>query len=156
VEPYNEFIPVIIAAHSSDPFAVDVLAKHVNRPMIDSTDTAKDMSQWAVVMGVLTHDGRIDVLGIDSLCTNEISLLFDIPASSHFGAPKNTELVSRDFCWPVMDSHLSNYVSGCDVCYRIKSPRHARYGINMPWEAPSRPWEDITIDFMTNIPKSMA
>jgi hypothetical protein len=124
--------------------------------MIDGTDTAKEESQWKVVAGVLTYEGRIYVPAIDSLQGKVISLFHDIPESGHFGALKTTELVSRDFYWPVMDTRVRKYVSGCEVCHRIKAPRHARHGINMPLEIPSRPWEGVTMDFVTDLPESTA
>jgi len=156
VEPYDDLMPAIIAAQASDPLAVDVSAKLVDRPMIDGTDTAKEESQWKVLAGVLTYEGRIYVPAIDSLRGKVISLFHDIPESGHFGALKTTELVSRDFYWPVMDTRVRKYVSGCEVCHRIKAPRHARHGINMPLEIPSRPWEGVTIDFVTDLPESTA
>jgi hypothetical protein len=156
VEPYDDLMPAIIAAQASDPLAVDVSAKLVDRPMIDGTDTAKEESQWKVVAGVLTYEGRIYVPAIDSLRGKVISLFHDIPESGHFGALKTTELVSRDFYWPVMDTRVRKYVSGCEVCHRIKAPRHARHGINMPLEIPSRPWEGVTMDFVTDLPESTA
>jgi len=45
VDPYDELMPVIITAQASDPVAVDVSAKLVDRPMIDGTDTANEESQ---------------------------------------------------------------------------------------------------------------
>jgi len=54
VEPYDDLMPAIIATQASDPLAVDVSAKLVDRPMIQGTYTAKEESQWKVVAGVLT------------------------------------------------------------------------------------------------------
>jgi hypothetical protein len=48
------------------------------------------------------------------------------------------------------------YVSGCKVCHRIKEPWHARNGINMPLETPSRPWDGVTMNFVTHLPPSIA
>ena len=124
--------------------------------MIDGTDTAQEESQWKVVAGVLTYEGRIYVAAIDSLRGKVISLFHDIPESGHFGALKTTDLVSRDFYWPVMDTRVRKYVSGCDVCHRIKAHRHARHGMNIPLQIPSRPSECVTMDFVTDLPESTA
>jgi len=35
----------------------------------------------------------------------------------------------------------------------LHTPRH---GINMPFETPSRPWNGVTMDFVTDLPESMA
>ena len=115
VEPYDDLMPAIIAAQASDPVAADVSAKLVDRPMIEGTDTTKEESQWKVVAGVLTYKGRIYFPAVDSLPGKVISLFHDNPASGHFGALKTTGLVSRDFYWPVMDSCVRKYVSGCEV-----------------------------------------
>jgi len=146
----------IIAAQASDPLAVDISAKLVDRPMIDGTDTATEESQWLVVAGVLTYEGKIYVPAINSLRGKVISLFHNIPESGHFGALETTELVSREFYWPAMDTRVRKYVSGCEVCHRIKAPRHARHGINMPLEIPSRRWEGVTQDFVTDLPQSTA
>jgi len=156
VEPYDDLMPAILAAQASESSAVDVSAKLVDRPMIDSTDNAKEESQWKVVTGVLTYEGRIYVLATDSLRGKVISLFHDNPESGHFGALKTTEVVSSDFYWPAMDSRVHKYVSGCEVCHRIKALRYARHGINMPLEAPSRPWEGVTMDLVTDLPESTA
>jgi len=117
VEPYDYLIAPIIAAQASDPFAADVSAKLVDLPIIEGSATAKEASQWKVVAGVSTYEGMIYVPAVDSLCGKEISLFHDNPESSHFGAIKTTELVSRNFYWPVMDLRVCTYVSGCEVCH---------------------------------------
>jgi len=114
------------------------------------------VSRWSIISGALTYEGRTYVPADDALLTKVISLFHDNPESGHFGALKTTELVSRDFYWPVMDTRVRKYVSGCEVCHRIKAPRHARHGINMLLEIPSRPWEGVTMDFVTDLPESTA
>jgi len=55
-----------------------------------------------------------------------------------------------------MDWRVRKYVSGCEVCHRIKAPRHARRRINMPLEPPSRPWEGVMMDYASDFPESTA
>jgi len=124
--------------------------------MLVGTDTAKVESQCKVVTGVLTYEGRIYVPAVDSLRGKVISPFHDNPESGHFGSLKTTALVSSDFFWPVMDSHVRKYVSGCEVWHRINAPRQFRHGISMPWEIPSRPWEGIMMDLVTDLPESTA
>ena len=135
---------------------MDVSAKLVDRPASDGIDTVEKGTQWEFVAGALTYGGRIYVPALDPLHGKVISLFHDNPESGHFGALKTTELVSRDFYWPAMDSCVRKYVSSCEVCHRINAPRHARYAINMPLDAPSRPWEGVTMEFVTDLPESTA
>jgi hypothetical protein len=99
-------MPAIIAGQASDPLAAHVSATQVHRPTIQDTATTKEESQWIVVAGVLTYERRIYLPAVDSLRGKVISLFHDNPESGHFGALKTTELVSRDFYWPVMDSRV--------------------------------------------------
>jgi hypothetical protein len=103
VEPYDDLMPAIITALSCDCLAIDASAKVLHLPMIEATDTTKEESQWRVIAGVLTYEGRIYIPVTDSLCGKVICLFHDNPESGHFGALKTTQLVSRDFYWPVMD-----------------------------------------------------
>jgi hypothetical protein len=105
--------------------------------------------------GGIELGGRGYVPAVDSLPANVISLFHDNPESSRYGALKTTELVSGDFSWPAMDSRVRKYVSGCQVCHQINAPRHARHRINMSLQAPSRPWEGVTMDLITDLPESM-
>ena len=156
VQPSDDLMPAISAGQASDPLAVDVSGKLVDRPMIDGTETAKEESQWKVVAGVLTYKGRIYVPATDSLHGKVICHFHGNPESGHFGAFKTTELVSRDFYRPAMDSRIRKYVSGWEVCHRIKAPRHARHGIIMPLKTPSPPQKGVTMDFVTHLPETTA
>ena len=109
---------------------------------------------WKVVSGALTYTGRIYIP--EPLRSKVISLFHDNPESGNFGALRTTELVSRDFYWPAMDATVRKYVARCEVCHRIKAPRHVRHGTNMPLPPPHRPWEGVTMDFVTDLPDSTA
>jgi len=106
VEPYGDLMSAIIAAQASDSLAVNISAKLVDQQMIEGTDTAKEESQWKVVAGVLTYEEMIYVPATDSPRGQMISLFHDNPESGHFRALKTTELVSRDFHWQAIDSHV--------------------------------------------------
>jgi len=97
VEPYGDLMPAIITALASNHLAVKVPAKLDDRPMIDSTDTGKEVSQWKVVGGIMTYEGRIYVPAIDSLHGKVVSLFHDNPEAGHFGALKTTEVVCGGF-----------------------------------------------------------
>ena len=85
-----------------------------------------------------------------------ISLFHDNPESGYFGALKTAKLVSQDFYWPTMDATIQKYIAVCELCHRIKAPQHAHHGTNMPLTPPSRPWEGVTMDFVTDLPESTA
>ena len=45
-------------------------------------------------------------------------------------------------------------MSNCHTCTRITASREARQGVLRPLPIPKRAWKDISIDFITHLPKS--
>jgi len=149
-------MPAIIAAQVSVPLDVKLSVRHLHPPMIDGTDTAKQVSQWTVITGVLNFDGTIYIPAIDSLHGKVISLFYHNTESGHSGALTTTELVSSNFYWPVMCLHVRQCVSCCEVCHQMKAHCHGWHEINKPLETPSLPWEGVSMDVTTDWPESTA
>ena len=53
-----------------------------------------------------------------------------------------------------MSSFVEKYVSGCDTCVMTKNSNCKPMGLLKPNEAPRGPWQSITCDFITQLPKS--
>jgi hypothetical protein len=130
----------------------------VDIPDLQRINSLEEQStnKWKVTTRVLTYEGRIFIPKDDLLHNKVISLLQDNPESGHFGALKTAELGPRDLHWPSMDATVQKYIARCELCHRIKAPWHAHHGTNMPLTPPSRPWEEVTMDFITDLPESTA
>lgn len=74
--------------------------------------------------------------------------------AGHPGREKTINLVLRDYSWPGVKQFIRSYVRACDVCSRIKTPRHKPYGLLRPLDIPDRPWKSISMDFIVKLPKS--
>jgi hypothetical protein len=146
-ESYDDLLPEIMAAQETHCLATEL------RPTLVDVSTG-DERQWRTIDGALTYERRIYVPA--ALGSRVTSLFHNNLQSGHFGALKPAELVSRDFYWPAMESEIRKYVDGCELCHRIKAPRNACYGLNMPLSPPSHPWEGLTMDFVTDLPESTA
>jgi len=163
VAPYDDLHQKIITAHAIDALAADVKRSIVSTPIVDIPDLQRideleedSSNEWKVTTGVLTYEGRIYVPKDDLLRNKVISHFHDNPESGHFAALKTAELASREFFWPAVDATVRKYIAGCELCHRIKAPRHAHHSTNMPLPPPSRPWEGVTMDFVTDLPESTA
>jgi len=55
-----------------------------------------------------------------------------------------------------MDATVRKYIARCELCHRIKAPRHAHHGTNVPLPPPSRPSEGDTMHFVTDLPETTA
>ena len=80
-----------------------------------------------------------------------ISLHHDSPVAGHPGQWKTQELISRNYWWPGITIDVIKYVSGCDKCQRMKSFPEKPAGKLRPIERATRPWKDITTDFVTGL-----
>ena len=49
---------------------------------------------------------------------------------------------------------MKRYVNSCDVCQRIKTPRHKVSGPLQSLPVPNRPWSSISMDFDVKLPLS--
>jgi len=54
----------------------------------------------------------------------------------------------------MLDAAIRKFIAGCKVCHRITAPRQARHGVNMPLPPPLHPWEETTMDLVTDLPES--
>ena len=76
----------------------------------------------------------------------------DAKVAAHFGRDKTMERMTRTYYWPNMDRWVRNYVRTCDACQPNKTARHKKYGPLKPLEIPYRPWEHISMGFITELP----
>jgi hypothetical protein len=53
-----------------------------------------------------------------------------------------------------MGSDIREYVTTCSVCQNIAIPRHKPYSKLEPLPVPKRPWQQVSLDFITQLPTS--
>ena len=51
-----------------------------------------------------------------------------------------------------MSRFVAEFVKCCALCFRTKSPRTSPPGFLKPLEIPARPWADISMDYMVDLP----
>ncbi|GJP67626.1 hypothetical protein CLOP_g24423, partial [Closterium sp. NIES-67] len=72
--------------------------------------------------------------------------------SGHYGIDKTAKLLSRYYYWPDLPTDVQQYVTSCATCQRMKSSRLRPAGLLQPLEPPCRPWQQVTMDFVTGLP----
>jgi transposase InsO family protein len=78
----------------------------------------------------------------------------DNPLSGHMGVEKTLEQVSRNYYFPNMRRKVEKYIKNCTICQQDKPSRHLPYGNLQSIQAPTKPWEWVTIDFIVKLPIS--
>jgi hypothetical protein len=102
--------------------------------------------------GLLRWDNRFYIPNDPALRTEIMKLHHDDPLAGHYGVAKTSQLLRRTYFWEKMEDDIRTYLKECDVCQRIKSKRHAPYGLLVSLPRPSRPWSEISMDFITGLP----
>ena len=75
-------------------------------------------------------------------------------ASDYPGCQKTVSLLARNYYWPKMKDTVYRYIRNCHTCRRAKAPRDQYNGLLKPLPIPTRPWTDVTLDFVTGLPHS--
>ena len=78
----------------------------------------------------------------------------DAPMSGHLGRDKTYNRLCRSFYWPRMHKTVEDYCRTCDVCQAVKPSHLGKLGLQYPNEVPERPFEMISMDFVTQLPKT--
>ncbi|USP74003.1 retrotransposon nucleocapsid protein [Curvularia clavata] len=78
----------------------------------------------------------------------------DDPLSGHFGARRTLEKLTRHYKWAGMRKDVEDYCKSCLICQKSTPKRHLPYGPLAPLPPPNRAWEEVTMDFITELPPS--
>nr|GEZ13049.1 putative reverse transcriptase domain-containing protein [Tanacetum cinerariifolium] len=74
--------------------------------------------------------------------------------SIHAGSDKMYQDMKKLYWWPNMKADIATYVSKCLNCARVKAEHQKPSGLLVQPEIPEWKWDNITIDFVTKLPKS--
>ncbi|GJV66170.1 putative reverse transcriptase domain-containing protein [Tanacetum coccineum] len=74
--------------------------------------------------------------------------------SIHPGSDKMYQDLRRLYWWPNMKAKIATYVSKCLTCAKVKIEYQKPSGLLVQPEIPQWKWENITMDFMTKLPKT--
>jgi hypothetical protein len=82
-----------------------------------------------------------------------LSELHATPTVGHSGFTKTYDRVKRSFFWDVMKQDIRNFVTECEVCQHNKGEIVKSSGTLQPLSIPPAIWKDISMDFITSLPK---
>ncbi|GKA05981.1 putative reverse transcriptase domain-containing protein [Tanacetum coccineum] len=74
--------------------------------------------------------------------------------SVHLGSDKMNQDMKKLYWWPNMKADISTYVSKCLTCLKFKVEHQTPSGLLVQPEIPQWKWDNITIDFITKLPKT--
>lgn len=130
----------LISAYAHDPWFAD----------------AANVSGLELHQGLWYDDsGRIVVPDYDDLRKQIVTDFHASPYAGHMGIHKTRKLVARYYWWPGMGSQIESYVNTCHSCQKNKARTTQPAGLLQPLELPLKPWEHVTMDFITQLPLTL-
>jgi hypothetical protein len=104
--------------------------------------------------GILRYKNRI-VIGTSTDLKEKI---FNSFHSSIFGGHSDSRVTHHRlkhlFYWPLMKQYIDEKVSICPICQISKTERVHYPGLLHPLHIPAAKWSDLSMDFITGLPKS--
>jgi hypothetical protein len=81
-----------------------------------------------------------------------LQIFHNSPLAGHPGQQQTLELLSWSYYWPSIRADVYIHVDSCKTCQRIKLPK-AKLIPSQPLEIPMCPWQHISYNFITDLPK---
>ncbi|CAA6654819.1 unnamed protein product [Spirodela intermedia] len=115
-----------------------------------SDGPSRDHKDFLVVKGCLFFRSRLCIP-----CTSLRDFLtWECHAgglSGHFSRDKTIAVVEHQFYWPTLKRDVGNIVAQCRVCALTKQVKK-NAGLYTPLLVLTRPWEDVSMDFVLGLP----
>ena len=115
--------------------------------------TAKDYSIFVTCM--LRYQGRISVPADKGIRREILDESHTTPYSLHPGTTKMYQDLRTLYWWPGMKKDVVEYVARCLTCQQVNSEHQRPAGLLQPLGIPEWKWEDITMDFVGGLPKTV-
>ncbi|KAK3015032.1 hypothetical protein RJ639_005616 [Escallonia herrerae] len=131
-------------ARTRDPVAQQLLK------LIESGKTRQFWQEDGLLM---TKGRRVYVSRVNDLRRTLIRECHDNLWVGHARGERMLALLQQGYYWPQMGDEVQEYVKTCLTYQQDKVERKKKAGLLQPLPVPKRPWESVSLDFITGLPK---
>lgn len=149
----NDLTEEIKKCYPKDPHCVKVMEALTN-PEQHELDHKIYSRDYEICNGLLTRDTKIYVPNNLELRRKILLLAHDSPMAGHLGNHKTAEQILRSYTWIKLGKDVRGYVRACPTCQENKSRTTQPAGESLPLAIPKNKWESVSMDFITNLPKT--
>ncbi|GKV33019.1 hypothetical protein SLEP1_g41575 [Rubroshorea leprosula] len=128
-----------------DPFA---------KSLMEMAREGKTRRFWCNDGALYTVGNRLYIPKWENLRRELMKECHDSRWAGHPGIKRTMALVEELYYWPRMRDDVEAYVRTCLVCQQDKIEQRQPGGLLEPLPAPERPWECVTMDFISALPRS--
>jgi hypothetical protein len=118
-----------------------------------STGATPALAKFTIVEGFLFYNNRL-CLPKTSVREFVVTELHAGGIAGHFGRDKTAHLVEDRFYWPGLRRDVNTVVQRCRVCQLAKGAKQ-NTGLYNLLPIPDGPWEDIIMDFILGLPRTV-
>ena len=133
------------------PFETEVSAGYAVDPWFT---VAANTAQLTHARGLWWRNDALVVPDVGTLRQQVLYECHDAVYSGHWGITKTLEAIERAFWWPRLRQSVERYVGLCSTCQRDKASNQKPGGLLQPLPIPGRRWEEVSMDFITQLPKT--
>jgi hypothetical protein len=144
--PTPAWIPELQASYQHDPQTSSILEALQNG--------LSAPPGYSLQQGLLLYKGRLWIVKGSSFQFQLLDYIHANPSFGHSGFHKTVHRAKRDFYWKGMRKDIKKLVRECDICQVNKPETIHPAGLLQPLPIPSRPWADISMDFIEGLPPS--
>jgi hypothetical protein len=105
--------------------------------------------------GTIWFKDRIGVPETDNLRETILKEAHDSDYSIHPGSTKMYQDLKLKYWWYGLKRDVAAHVAMCDVCQRVKAEHQRPAGLLHPLKIPEWKWEEIGMDFITRLPRTL-
>lgn len=104
--------------------------------------------------GLWRIDGKIAMPNNDAVKDQVLQRLHSGPTGAHLGFDRTLAACRDRFDWPGVARDVQEFTRSCSQCQRAKALNFPAAQPLMPLPVPDAPWEWVTMDLVTGLPRS--
>lgn len=104
--------------------------------------------------GIIMYKRKVYLSATLSFKARVLNHVHNSPSAGYFGYLKSLDRAKQNWHWQGMKFDLKRHIKECEVSQRVKSETTTLPGLLQPLSIPSKPWEEISMDFVVGLPKS--
>lgn len=121
----------------------------LRQSILDQPDVHQDFS---VTNDLILHKGRIWLPQALPFTSTLLSEYHFTPTGGHMGIAKTLARLTENFYWKGIRQDVERFIASCVDCQHTKYETRKPAGLLCPLPIPLRPWEDLSLDFITGLP----
>ncbi|KAK2979456.1 hypothetical protein RJ640_015085 [Escallonia rubra] len=125
----------------------------VAQQLLKLIESGKTRQFWQEDGLLMTKGRRVYVPRVDDLRRTLIRECHDTLWAGHAGGERTLALLQQGYYWPQMGDEVQEYVKTCLTYQQDKVERKKKAGLLQPLPIAKRPWESVSLDFITGLPK---